>query len=316
MQARKIAKAPQAAAQFAQGEAQRQRQERGPPGLRRGGEGTVHERAPQAAAASACVSIAAGAQAHDAVAALGQVEIVGDEHQGGAAIPLQGEQQVDDGVAGRLVEIAGRLVGDEDRRVGHDGAGDGDALLLAARKLGRVVVQTLAESHCAQARVRRARTHRPQRRRARAAARRFPAPSWSARDGRTGTRCRCAGRGSGRARPRRGPRGRCPSTTTRPESGRSSPAMVISSVDLPEPDGPTRPTASPRPILKEDALQDMNPRGAAAEAQIEVFEDDGLVGHAGQSDVSRGNGRSRRRRLCAWKADGPVSYGGRNAAPT
>src|SRR3954468_16972511 len=42
-----------------------------------------------------------------------------------------------------------------------------------------------------------------------------------------------------------------PSTTTRPESGRSSPAMVMSSVDLPEPDGPTRPTASPRAMVSE-----------------------------------------------------------------
>src|SRR5215218_4238749 len=46
-----------------------------------------------------------------------------------------------------------------------------------------------------------------------------------------------------------------PSTTTRPESGRSRPAMVISRVDLPEPDGPTRPTASPRPIDREIAFR-------------------------------------------------------------
>ena len=63
-------------------------------------------------------------------------------------------------------------------------------------------------------------------------------------------------------RPRRAgrdPRRRC---TTEPESGRSSPAMVISSVDLPEPDGPTRPTASPRSTAERDALQDVHPRGA------------------------------------------------------
>src|SRR5262249_16040816 len=31
---------------------------------------------------------------------------------------------------------------------------------------------------------------------------------------------------------------------------RSNPAITINSVDLPEPDGPSRPTASPRPILR------------------------------------------------------------------
>src|ERR1700691_1450856 len=41
-----------------------------------------------------------------------------------------------------------------------------------------------------------------------------------------------------------------PATMIEPESGRSSPVITISSVDLPEPDGPSRPTASPRPILR------------------------------------------------------------------
>ena len=87
------------------------------------------------------------------------------------------------------------------------------------------------------------------------AAPRSRAPSWWARDGRTGTRCRCAGRESARAHPRRGRDRSVPSTTTLPESGRSSPAMVMSRVDLPEPEGPTRPTASPLPTLREMPLR-------------------------------------------------------------
>src|SRR3712207_8863865 len=38
------------------------------------------------------------------------------------------------------VEVAGRLVGEHDGRLGDERAGDGDALLLAARHLGRPVV--------------------------------------------------------------------------------------------------------------------------------------------------------------------------------
>src|SRR4030088_1859683 len=46
-----------------------------------------------------------------------------------------------------------------------------------------------------------------------------------------------------------------PATRTVPVSGRSSPAITISSVDLPEPDGPTKPTASPRPISRAISLR-------------------------------------------------------------
>ncbi len=42
-----------------------------------------------------------------------------------------------------------------------------------------------------------------------------------------------------------------PSTVTVPEFGRSSPAIAMSKVDLPEPDGPVSPTASPRAMVKE-----------------------------------------------------------------
>ncbi len=42
-------------------------------------------------------------------------------------------------VAGRRVEAAGRLVGEQDRRFGDEGAGQRDALLLAARQRLRIV---------------------------------------------------------------------------------------------------------------------------------------------------------------------------------
>src|SRR3712207_8940047 len=44
-----------------------------------------------------------------------------------------------------FVEVSGRLVGHENRRVRHDRAGDRDALLLATGELRRIVVQAGAE---------------------------------------------------------------------------------------------------------------------------------------------------------------------------
>ena len=43
------------------------------------------------------------------------------------------------------VEVAGRLVADQQRRVGRERARDRHALLLAARQLGRQVVELVAE---------------------------------------------------------------------------------------------------------------------------------------------------------------------------
>ena len=76
--------------------------------------------------------------------------IVGD-HQDGLAQPaVQIAQNVENrfGVLG--VQIAGGLVGQENGRVVHDGAGDGDALLLAAGKLVGFVIQAVADAEQAQ----------------------------------------------------------------------------------------------------------------------------------------------------------------------
>src|SRR5262245_8787824 len=47
-----------------------------------------------------------------------------------------------------------------------------------------------------------------------------------------------------------GPDFSAPSIVTSPWSGRSNPAMTLSSVDFPQPDGPTSATSSPSPTLK------------------------------------------------------------------
>ena len=56
----------------------------------------------------------------------------------------------EDVVGGLRVEIAGRLVGEQDARAVGDGAGDRDALLLAARKLGRAMALARPKAEIAQ----------------------------------------------------------------------------------------------------------------------------------------------------------------------
>jgi hypothetical protein len=77
----------------------------------------------------------------------GEIQVVGHKHQRGTAIALEREKQIHDGGARRLVEIAGGLVRHQDRRVRHDGAGNRHALLLAARQLRRIMMQSRPEAH-------------------------------------------------------------------------------------------------------------------------------------------------------------------------
>ena len=75
------------------------------------------------------------------------LQVVRDEHQGRLAPALQAEQQVDDLLAGLAVEVAGRLVGQDDLRARAQGAGDGDALLLAAGELRREMIGAMRQPH-------------------------------------------------------------------------------------------------------------------------------------------------------------------------
>ena len=64
-------------------------------------------------------------------------QVVADEEIGEAELAPQLGQKVEDLRLHRDVERAGRLVAHDDARAQHEGAGDGDALALAARQLGR-----------------------------------------------------------------------------------------------------------------------------------------------------------------------------------
>jgi len=61
--------------------------------------------------------------------------VTGDQDRGAGAL-VQVAEQVEDRGTGDGVEVAGRLAGDEQGRVVDQGAGDRDALLLAAGQLG------------------------------------------------------------------------------------------------------------------------------------------------------------------------------------
>ena len=60
--------------------------------------------------------------------------------------------------AGRRVEVAGRLVGQHDRRIVGERARDRDALLLAARQLRRIVMRAIGQPNLVEQLPARART--------------------------------------------------------------------------------------------------------------------------------------------------------------
>ena len=72
----------------------------------------------------------------------GVARIVRDHADRGAGL-VQLLEQVHDGFAALRIEVARRLVGEQDERLAGDGAGDGDALLLAAGELARQMLRAM-----------------------------------------------------------------------------------------------------------------------------------------------------------------------------
>ncbi len=70
-------------------------------------------------------------------------EVVADEQDRGAELAAQLAHQLEDGGLDGDVEAGGRLVHDQQRRLGHQRHGDDDALLLAAGQLVRIALH-----HC------------------------------------------------------------------------------------------------------------------------------------------------------------------------
>ena len=80
-------------------------------------------------------------QRHQVADLDGLLDVVGDEHDRLSQLGLQRQQLVLQGGADHRVDGAERLVHQQDGRVGGEGAGDADALLLAAGQLVRVALR-------------------------------------------------------------------------------------------------------------------------------------------------------------------------------
>jgi hypothetical protein len=158
---------------------------------------------------------------------------VGD-HEDGLAVALDGlAEEVEHLGPGPRVEVARRLVGEEDRRRAGERPGDGDPLLLAARKLPRAVGASSAARS----------TLRP----ASSSGRRMfsSADSVGRRLNDWKTKPMWRRRSAVSALSPIVPTS-SPAMATVPPLGRSSPARRCMSVDLPEPDGPMTAVNWPR----------------------------------------------------------------------
>ena len=86
------------------------------------------------------------AQHQHSVGHVGDDRVVGDEDGGRAEFAVNALDRLEHEHAGLAVERAGRFVAQQDVRLLRNGARDGDALLLAARKLRREMVQPFAQA--------------------------------------------------------------------------------------------------------------------------------------------------------------------------
>ena len=89
------------------------------------------------------------ANADDAPRVFGDVLLV-RHHDDGVALPREFREERQDFRAGLGVEVAGRLVGQQDGRPVHQRAGDGDALALAAGQLVGPVMDPVGQADVAQ----------------------------------------------------------------------------------------------------------------------------------------------------------------------
>src|SRR5438067_2130237 len=68
------------------------------------------------------------------------------DHDDGLALAMKLFEEAEDFFGGGAIEVSGGLIGEKDRGLGDERAGDGDALLLAAGKLVGAVLDSIAEA--------------------------------------------------------------------------------------------------------------------------------------------------------------------------
>ena len=78
---------------------------------------------------------------------VGRLGIVGHHHDGLLVLAVELLQQGENFIRRGAVQIAGRLVAEQEWGIGDDGAGDADALLLAAGHFARLVAGAVLEAH-------------------------------------------------------------------------------------------------------------------------------------------------------------------------
>src|SRR5450631_2309265 len=83
----------------------------------------------------------------DAIGECRSLGIVGHENNGLVAVGTRPPEDLEDLRAGRVVEVAGWLVGEQDRRPRDEGPRHGNALLLARRQLVRPMALLALEIH-------------------------------------------------------------------------------------------------------------------------------------------------------------------------
>ena len=172
-------------------------------------------------------------------------DAVGHEEHGRTGLAADVQELPVQALACHLVERPERLVHEQDRRVRHEGPGDGDALLHPARELPRVVAAEAVEPDQPAGAPAPAGPARPAAGPPpRAAGGRWPPPCASRRARAPGRRCRSPGRGAR-------PPGDFPFTVTVPADGATRSPTIRRSVDFPQPDGPISETNSPRSTASE-----------------------------------------------------------------
>ena len=209
-------------------------------------------------------------QLHDAVGQVGDPVVVG-RHDHHPSRRRQLPQQLQHALHLDVVEVGGGLVGEHQGRVVHEGTGDGDPLLLAARQLaGRWWPRSPSptRSRSSVARVAGLLADMPA---SRIGATTLP---WAreARDQVEGLEHHADGVAAVGGEVAAGEAGTSPGrrAVIEPEVGVSRPARHDSSVVLPHPEGPSRTTSSPSSASKVEAVERPHDVAAGAELDGEV----------------------------------------------